>query len=148
MKEERRYDFSNTFLNYDGSNGKLTKAQFGYMLKHVGCYVDSKDVAYLFKQFDCNQTSSMTREDFAKEMTMTSYNLDETAELMRAKILSLNTDFGTLMDYDPDQNDNLGKRREFGVRETRLCSQLFALVNVDNDGILSLREFQDMLSAP
>lgn len=146
-KRERRYDFSNTFLTYDGSDTRLTKGQLGYMLKHVGCFVDSKDVAYLFKQFDYDQANTLTREEFAKEVCLTPYELDETAELMRAKILSRNTNFETLMDYDPDQNEDVGAERDSVSRETRLLSQVFSLVNSDKDGILSLREFQEMLSA-
>jgi Ca2+-binding EF-hand superfamily protein len=153
-KSVKKYDFSTTFLEYQNSRGYLTQSQLGYMLKHAGCHLESEMVAYVFRQFDVASKAYLTREDFAKSVTLTGYELDHRVELIRRKMASRGKTSASMEDVTHHTASESMKAHikaargaHSTVRTSKLFAQVFHLVNTDRDGILSLIEFQEMMSA-
>ncbi len=130
----RSFDFSNLYHDYDQTlDGKMNQQKMYKLLKHSGVWLERDEVAYVFRYMDVSQNGRVSREEYAKCMAMTDYELDNVVEQMRAKLLP-----GNVLEDTKNRND---------AKETRILAQVFKLINTNNDGVVSLSEFMTLMAA-
>ena len=127
----RGWDFSNLFHSYDQTlDGKMTQNKFYKMMKHSGVWLENTELTATFRLIDLSLNGRLSREEYAKALSLTDFEIDYRVEIMRHKLLNLKE----------------GVPRN-PMREARLLSQVFKMVNTDCDGIISLSEFMEMMAA-
>ena len=125
----RAFDFSNLYHDYDQTlDGKMNSQKLYKLLKHSGVWLERGEVNYMFRYIDVNINNSVSREEYARCITLTDFELDECVEVLRAKLRSASS----------ATND---------ARDSRILSQVFKLVDTDGDGIISLYEFMQLMAA-
>jgi calcium-binding protein CML len=145
----RTYDFSNLFHEAEyGTHGTGTMSynSFIRLLKHAGIQTDVHDLPALYRNFDNGLNNVVSREEYAKEITLSDFEVDETISQIRQKLIPSNlrvaVDVNEFMD-----SAALMELHDKEQKKTRLLTQIFRLVNTDRDGIISLSEFMDLMNA-
>ena len=128
----RAFDFSNLYHDYDQTlAGKMNSQKLYKLLKHSGVWLEPDEVNYMFRYMDVSINYLVSREEYAKCLSLTDFEIDECVELMRSKLLPSHRT-GTA------NND---------ARDARILAQVFKLINTDGDGIISLAEFMHLMAA-
>lgn len=139
LRSDRMFDFSATYHIYDKSaKGRLTKSQFGKLIRDAGASIDSQDLAPVYRYFDFNLNGQVSREEYAQVVSLTEYEISTLIVKIRTRLLaSCKTETNKL------QNTESAKTRAV-VRANRVLSEVFRIVNCNGDGIISLDEVLDL----
>jgi len=130
----RAFDFSNLYHDYDQTSaGKMNSQKLYKLLKHSGVWLERDEVNYMFRYMDVSINYAVSREEYAKCLSLTDFEIDECVELMRFKLL-------------PSHRSG-NKSANNDARDARILAQVFKLINTDGDGIISLAEFMHLMAA-
>jgi Ca2+-binding EF-hand superfamily protein len=141
------FDFSHLYHDYDQTlDGKMNARKTYKLLKHSGCWLENDEVLYIFRLFDTSLGGGVSREEYANCLALSDTELDECVEKMRQKLLP-SSDFGSDNNSSNNNNNNNNNNKRNESKESRILSQVFKLIDINNDGIISQHEFMTMMAA-
>ena len=164
IRSERMVDFSSVYHKYD-NRGKMNPSKWAKLLHDVGLNMKPNDITQCFNFFDSKHNGSISIEEFTHVLSLTDYEIDLALEKIRLKLLipcvpkdlqkqfsvskstSSNaaignkTDIGVIGAQSISQHPYIGKNK---IRENLTLSQIFKMVNMKADSILSLDEIMDL----
>ena len=132
-RSDRDYDFTNLFLMYNGQKKSMSASVFHNMLSDVGFYLDKADEALCYGHLDCKQDGNVDRNDFARVLVLTDYDIDIVIDTIREKLLQ-------------ERGVDKTSRHANPMRVSRILSHIFKHVNFNADQVMSVDEFGYMAS--
>lgn len=137
---------------------------FGRLLVEVGIRMKSTDLAHVFNFFDSNHNGYVSIEEFTKVLALTDYEIDLAVEKIRFKLLfpcltkesqqrqtisavslvaanAARAHIGVIGANSVSTHPDIGKNK---IKENIALSNIFQIINVNGDGIMSLDELMDL----
>ncbi len=132
-RSDRDYDFTNLFLMYSGQKRSMSASAFHNILHDVGIRLDKVDEVLCYGHLDCKQDGNVDRNDFARILVLTDYDLDIVIDGIREALLR---------ERGVDQSST----RTNPMRVSRILGHIFKHINFNGDHVLSVEEFGYMAS--
>ena len=134
-RSDRDYDFTNLFLMYNGDKKSISASSFHNILSDVGIRLDKADETSCYGHLDCKQDGLVDRQDFARILVLTDYDLDIVIDGIREKLLR-----------ERGVTQSSSSTRTNPMRVSRILSHIFKHVNFNGDQVMSVDEFGYMAS--
>jgi uncharacterized protein YeeX (DUF496 family) len=140
----------------------MTQSNLSKLLYEIGLHLDRVDVSYCFHVFNTRRDGYISREEFSIGMGLRDHELDIITDQIRSRLIASATSSAvkdqssaaltgagaSVAAGGPSSATNAAKasRDKSRIRENRMLSQIFKLINVNGDHILGVHEFINMVA--
>jgi hypothetical protein len=131
----------------------MTRRVLERLMVDVGIRMDAADVnRFLFFFAVDPRTGFVSREEYAKVLRLSDYEIDLIAEKAKKRLVASTAASAADATAKPASSSSLSSSRDLpsgkatSIRENKLLSSVFASLNKTTDGVLSLEELMDMAS--